>query len=178
MADAVLYEGYVLYPYRASARKNQLRWQFGVLAPPAYAAAEGSERSAMRTEVVVDPGGDARRHRAHPLPAGAAPRRRGGRGPTATFAPAEVVAVDGVQWVAWDEAVEHEIDLGRVPLLPLAEQPDRARPSCSTRATAPSRSRTRPAEVVGRAVRRRERVDGVVRGRDGVGRRPRGRWSR
>ena len=45
VADAVLYEGYVLYPYRASARKNQLRWQFGVLAPPAYAAAEGSERS-------------------------------------------------------------------------------------------------------------------------------------
>ena len=60
VADAVLYEGYVLYPYRASARKNQLRWQFGVLAPPAYAAAEGSERSSMRTEVVADPGGDAR----------------------------------------------------------------------------------------------------------------------
>ena len=34
VADAVLYEGYVLYPYRASARKNQMRWQFGVLAPP------------------------------------------------------------------------------------------------------------------------------------------------
>ena len=33
VADAVLYEGYVLYPYRASARKNQLRWQFGVLGP-------------------------------------------------------------------------------------------------------------------------------------------------
>ena len=29
VADAVLYEGYVLYPYRASAQKNQLRWQFG-----------------------------------------------------------------------------------------------------------------------------------------------------
>ena len=35
LADAVLYEGYVLYLYRASAKKNQLRWQFGVLAPPA-----------------------------------------------------------------------------------------------------------------------------------------------
>ncbi|MGH9072785.1 MAG: hypothetical protein ACRDZQ_01495, partial [Acidimicrobiales bacterium] len=33
VADAVLYEGYVLYPYRASAQKNQARWQFGVLAP-------------------------------------------------------------------------------------------------------------------------------------------------
>ena len=33
IADAVLYEGYVLYPYRASSAKNQYRWQFGVLAP-------------------------------------------------------------------------------------------------------------------------------------------------
>src|SRR3954466_11513294 len=33
VADAVLYEGYVLYPYRASAMKNHCRWQFGVVAP-------------------------------------------------------------------------------------------------------------------------------------------------
>ena len=44
VADAVLYEGYVLYPYRASARKNQLRWQFGVLGPPG-----SGEASRMRT---------------------------------------------------------------------------------------------------------------------------------
>jgi hypothetical protein len=29
----VLYEGYLLYPYRASALKNQLPWQFGIVAP-------------------------------------------------------------------------------------------------------------------------------------------------
>src|ERR1700693_5693543 len=34
IADAVLYEGYLLYPYRANSRKNQTRWQFGVLGPP------------------------------------------------------------------------------------------------------------------------------------------------
>ena len=33
VADAVLFEGYALYPYRASSPKNQMRWQFGVLAP-------------------------------------------------------------------------------------------------------------------------------------------------
>ena len=33
VADAVLYEGYLLYPYRATSGKNQLRWQFGVLGP-------------------------------------------------------------------------------------------------------------------------------------------------
>ncbi|CAM5463995.1 hypothetical protein SHIRM173S_13139 [Streptomyces hirsutus] len=30
VADAVLFEGYVLYPYRASAAKNRLRWQYAV----------------------------------------------------------------------------------------------------------------------------------------------------
>ena len=34
VADTVLYEGYLLYPYRASSEKNQARWQFGVLGPP------------------------------------------------------------------------------------------------------------------------------------------------
>ena len=43
IADAVLYEGYILYPYRASAQKNQSRWQFGVVMAPGYAAAEESE---------------------------------------------------------------------------------------------------------------------------------------
>jgi hypothetical protein len=33
VADAVLFEGYLPYPYRASAQKNRLRWQFGVLTP-------------------------------------------------------------------------------------------------------------------------------------------------
>ncbi|MEU5085353.1 hypothetical protein [Streptomyces sp. NPDC021356] len=31
VADAVLYEGYLLYPYRRSSPKNRVRWQFGVL---------------------------------------------------------------------------------------------------------------------------------------------------
>ena len=34
IADAVLYEGYLLYPYRATSSKNQSRWQFGVVGPP------------------------------------------------------------------------------------------------------------------------------------------------
>ena len=45
IADAVLYEGYLLYPYRASARKNQIRWQWGVLVPLAYAAAGHGEHA-------------------------------------------------------------------------------------------------------------------------------------
>lgn len=55
VADAVLFEGYLLYPYRSSSQKNQLRWQFGVLMPPAYAA----EPSASQTECLVEPGAGA-----------------------------------------------------------------------------------------------------------------------
>lgn len=35
LATTVLYEGHVLYPYRPSALKNQQRWNFGTLFPPA-----------------------------------------------------------------------------------------------------------------------------------------------
>ena len=54
VADAVLYEGYVLYPYRADDGKNRVRWQFGVLAPPALADTDPSERSHLRAEVLLE----------------------------------------------------------------------------------------------------------------------------
>src|SRR3954449_3317433 len=41
VADAVLYEGYLLYPYRRSSGKNRVRWQFGVLAPRRWVEATG-----------------------------------------------------------------------------------------------------------------------------------------
>jgi hypothetical protein len=52
IADAVLYEGYVLYPYRASADKNRLRWQFGVVAP--HAPADDGEPSCSHTECLIE----------------------------------------------------------------------------------------------------------------------------
>ena len=36
IAAAVLYEGYVLWPYRRSARKNQQRWTFGGVYPRGF----------------------------------------------------------------------------------------------------------------------------------------------
>jgi hypothetical protein len=56
VADAVLYEGYLLYPYRASAQKNRSRWQFGVLMPPGYAMREPSESSTAQAECVLECG--------------------------------------------------------------------------------------------------------------------------
>jgi hypothetical protein len=58
VADAVLFEGYVLYPYRASAAKNRLRWQFGVLVPPGWGA-ECEEHSFQHTECLLEPKADA-----------------------------------------------------------------------------------------------------------------------
>jgi hypothetical protein len=51
VADAVLYEGYMLYPYRASAVKNRFRWQFGVVAP--RAPQEGGDPWFAQTECLV-----------------------------------------------------------------------------------------------------------------------------
>ncbi len=53
IADAVLYEGYILYPYRASSQKNQSRWQFGVVMAPGYAATDPSERTYTQAECVL-----------------------------------------------------------------------------------------------------------------------------
>ncbi|MER7244144.1 hypothetical protein [Kribbella sp. NPDC000426] len=54
LADALLFEGYVLYPYRASDGKNRVRWQFGVLMPPDYSLMDPSERSWSQTECLLD----------------------------------------------------------------------------------------------------------------------------
>ncbi len=53
VADAVLYEGYLLYPYRASSDKNRNRWQFGVLSPIGAAAVGVGERELMQLKTVV-----------------------------------------------------------------------------------------------------------------------------
>jgi hydrogenase maturation protease len=58
IAEAVLYEGYMLYPYRASAVKNQQRWNFGVLCPRSYSEQQnGSDAWTMQTQCLVE--GDA-----------------------------------------------------------------------------------------------------------------------
>jgi len=54
VADAVLYEGYLLYPYRASAIKNQQRWNFGVLYPRVFAESQkGNDGWSMQTECLA-----------------------------------------------------------------------------------------------------------------------------
>src|SRR5271156_101643 len=54
IADAVLYEGYMLYPYRSSAVKNQQRFNFGVLYPREYCEQQqGADNWQTQTECLV-----------------------------------------------------------------------------------------------------------------------------
>ena len=55
IANAVLYEGYMLYPYRPSSVKNRQRFNFGVLYPKSYSEAQiGSDAWSMQTECLVE----------------------------------------------------------------------------------------------------------------------------
>ena len=54
VADAVLMEGYALYPYRATSAKNRYRWTFGVLAPRVWSEAGGCEPWWLRAEVPIE----------------------------------------------------------------------------------------------------------------------------
>jgi hypothetical protein len=120
VADAVLYEGYVLYPYRASAPKNQVRWQFGVLAPRPYAEATGAERASSRTECVVDPGAECRlsvRLRCLQVQRRVVERAVPGIG----FVEVDELVIESGRAVPWEEAVEHEIDVPPIALMPFAD---------------------------------------------------------
>ena len=115
VADAVLYEGYVLYPYRASAAKNRSRWQFGVLMPKAYAATDPNEPSCSRTECVLEvpdlrtDGMPTLRVLVRFLQV---QRRSVERLDPATgrFVAVKQLDVNGAPLLAWDEAVEHELE--------------------------------------------------------------------
>jgi hydrogenase maturation protease len=54
IVNATLYEGYLLYPYRASSVKNLQRFNFGVLAPKIFSQMQyGTDTWQMQTECLV-----------------------------------------------------------------------------------------------------------------------------
>ena len=101
IADAVLYEGYLLWPYSRSALKNQRRWTFGGVHPPAHARAHPDDRCVMRTQVLLeDPAGLDVRVRFLQVV-----RRQAYDGEV----PVDEVVAGGERHLSWDEAVEREI---------------------------------------------------------------------
>jgi hypothetical protein len=121
IADAVMFEGYVLYPYRASAMKNRFRWQFGVLVPRAFGGSSG-EPSHAQTECLVECGADASvtiKVRCLHL------QRRTVEewiGVSREWRACDRVSLGGVDLVAWDEATIETVMSPPLPLVALAEQ--------------------------------------------------------
>jgi len=108
VADAILYEGYLLYPYHRSAQKNQVRFQFGVLMPPAYAAIDDCEPNASQTECLLECADDAE---LRILVRFLQLQRRtvyGVSPDTGELHKVDTLYVNGSEFTQWDEAVERE----------------------------------------------------------------------
>jgi hypothetical protein len=169
VAAAVLYEGYLLYPYRPSL-KNRQRWTFGGLYPQAYSLAHpGADAWSMQTQCLV--WGD-RRTRiegkvrflhlvdrtvgelAQPLP-----ELPDGTEPD--FRTVDVLEVGTRRFQSWQEAREREIPLGASSLGVLVVQPQRREFAFAVcRELEPVRHPT--GEVVGVLIRQQQPVEGCV----------------
>jgi hypothetical protein len=161
VADAVLYEGYLLYPYRASAAKNQTRWQFGVLMPRRWSEGGPDEPWSTQTECLLEPEEEttvrvlvrflhvqSKTVEAVDLEAG-------------TFHEVAALPVDGTELVPWDEATEQEVTV-EAPLRRLLAG------ELATPFERPGGRRVEPVHtaagrLAGRTVRRRWPVLGTVR---------------
>jgi hypothetical protein len=161
VADAVLYEGYLLYPYRASAAKNQARWQFGVLMPRRWSEHGPDEPWATQTECLLEPEEattvrvlvrflhvQAKSVEAVDVEAG-------------TFHEVPALPVDGSELIPWDEAAEQEVAI-EAPLQRLLAG------ELATPFERPGGRRVEPVhsaagKLAGRTVRRRWPVMGTVR---------------
>ena len=121
VADAVLYEGYLLYPYRASSQKNQARWQFGILGPPGAAEAGAGEEPGMFADCLLSPGPQAEVE-IHLRFLQLQTRTAEKADDAGRFGPVAELAVGASRWLSWDEAIEQEITLGPFPVAQLAEE--------------------------------------------------------
>jgi hypothetical protein len=107
IADAVLYEGYILWPYGRSATKNQRRWTFGGVYPRAHSEGRGDDPWAMRTECLIEANADTRvevRTRFLQVVERQVMRAAAGR-----MEPVDELTVAGERYLSWDEAVEREV---------------------------------------------------------------------
>jgi hypothetical protein len=159
VADAVMYEGYLLYPYRASAAKNQVRWQFGVLGPQGAAAAGVGEAPDLGAEILVrhSPGTTVTiRLRFLQLESRVVERVTA----AGDFVGVEELQVDDQRWRPWDEATEHEVTVACVAVD--GDDLDTGFPVSVQGSQDIEELRDRDGRLVGRLVRRRRPLRALV----------------
>ncbi|MCW2524429.1 MAG: hypothetical protein JWO63_2764 [Frankiales bacterium] len=123
VADAVLYEGYLLYPYRASSGKNQSRWQFGVLGPVGAGEAGQGEDPSLGSEFLVRAGNRDLATVAVELRFLQLQRRSAQAADSeGRFAEVAELSVGEQSWLSWDEAETREVSLGPWRLSELTDQ--------------------------------------------------------
>ncbi|WP_347906078.1 hypothetical protein [Pseudomonas purpurea] len=134
VVDAVLYEGYILYPYRSTSAKNRQRWTFGGIYPKVYFdATEGAEPWQMQTQCLIegDPATrlEVRVRFLHPLardvgelktPLPAWPEDLEGLS-AAHFTPVPSLTLGDRQFHGWQEAVERDVRVVDCPLSELLD---------------------------------------------------------
>jgi hypothetical protein len=165
VADAVLYEGYLLYPYRATSSKNQSRWQWGVLGPPGAAAAGLGEEPDMSTSCLVRGGPDATvRVHLRFLHLQTRGVEAAVEGDQVLYEPVAELRAGPRTWMSWDEAVAHEFELGPCLLSDVGEARDFEVEVPGGEDIEPLRpDGSDDVEPVGRLVRRRRPLTAVVR---------------
>jgi hypothetical protein len=129
LVGATLYEGYILYPYRPSSVKNQVRWTFGGVHPRAWSEASGGTDSWMvQTECLMRQRG-AGGAGVHVRFLQLVTRTVGRLEPPSASLDAEAIArleeveelrVAGITHRGWEEATEQDIDCGTHDLAVLA----------------------------------------------------------
>jgi hypothetical protein len=161
VADAILYEGYLLYPYRQSSQKNKVRFQFGVLMPPAYSAIDDCEPSASQTECLVECPDDAE---IRILVRFLQLQRRAVYGvspETGELHQVGTLYVDGSEFTRWDEAAEREQHL-TVSVAALISQ-DRNLEFHAGSGEAVEDLTDSRGRMAGRLVRQWDGIDGMIR---------------
>jgi hydrogenase maturation protease len=179
IADAVLYEGYILYPYRPSSVKNQQRWNFGALCPESYSLAQhGTESWTMQTECLIQQTQRAnlelklrflhlltrevgRRIADCQLPIGECGHFQAGIGDS-HFALVPALEVNGQLFQAWQEAVEREVCVAGFNVGSAITE------SRSQKFTFPSSEQVEPlrdeysSELLGVIVRKQQAIEGAI----------------
>lgn len=159
IANAVLYEGYVLWPYRRSAIKNRQRWTFGGVYPRAYAeTSQGTDPWQMQTECLVvgrDPVVSVQLRWLQVVERQVAQRTADG-----TLVPVDALQVDEEHYLTWDEAREqtYRLDGLHVPALATPHTV----PVTSPAGIAEEPLTTKAGESVGALIRRWQQLSGQL----------------